>query len=221
MKWLESIVRERPYLAVALGLGSLSALILSVWGVVLAATPDPTVRTLPMRWQQIGMPVVNGGVDAQGRTLDQFVSGGGDSRDWRPVELKAVAAGGLFYTLRYQEFRNKLAEPKINRLLLCGRVTQVPGQPPIVDNDGLTPFDLGAVDAPTRTDGAAVKNHPTRIPEYVGRDASGAPLTAPRTCVYKATAKFMKNPVQSVEIIFAPVAVTILPPANAAGARTR
>jgi hypothetical protein len=185
-----------------------------------AVQPDPSVRTIPMSWQNrdTARPVLNLGVDAKGLTLDQYVSQGGKSQDYRPVETSTVRAGGMMFILRYQEFRNKLAEPMIQRRLLCGKVTTGRNGVPVVDVDGMVPYDLGAIPAPSRTDGAAVKNHPTPIPRWVMLDGAGQAIATPRTCVYSASAKFIKNPVQSVDLNFASVAVTVAPPAEGAPA---
>lgn len=195
-----------------------TALIVGAGGTyyAVAVQPDPSVRTIPMSWQtrETARPVLNTGVDAKGLTLDQYVAQGGKSQDYRPVETPSARAGGMMFILRYQEFRNKMAEPMIQRKLLCGRVSTGRNGAPIVDVDGMVPYDLGAIPAPTRTDGAAVKNHPTLIPRWTMLDGEGKPLAQPRTCVYQASAKFIKNPVQSVDLNFTSVAVTILPPAE-------
>jgi hypothetical protein len=192
-----------------------TALIVGIGGVyyAVAVQPDPQVRTIPMSWQtrETARPVLNTGVDKEGRTLDQFVAAGGKSQDYRPVETTTVQAGRAMYILRYQEFRNKLAEPTISRKLLCGRVTMRNGAP-VVDVDGMVPYDLGSIPAPSRTDGAAVKNHPTPLPRWIMLDAEGKVIAQPRTCVYQASAKFIVNPVRSTDLQFAAVAVTVAPP---------
>jgi hypothetical protein len=204
---MKMTMRRALYLAAAL---SLVGLVGGAYYAV-AVQPEPSVKRLPMSWQKEARPFPNTGVDAQGRTLDQYVNAGNKAQDYRPIEMTTVEAGRGVYVLVYLEFRNKMAEPMIHRQIAFGKVTATPNGP-YVDPNGMAPYNLGAIPAPTRTDGAAVKNHYVALPERLMQDAEGKPLTQPRTGVYTSFAKFIKNPVQSVELPLVSIALTVMPP---------
>jgi hypothetical protein len=178
-----------------------------------ALQPDPTIKTLPMTWQnkKTAGPVFNTGVDAAGMTLDQWKNAGRNDLSYKPVPILEARAGTKVMLLRANIYAHKLAEPLISRQWLCGRISDGPNGP-IVDSSGVVPYPLPPMRPPVLSHGPSVKQHIVEIPPEIGRDVTGAPLTGPRRCLYEVSARFHKNAVSDpVDVKFAGAVLTILP----------
>lgn len=169
------------------------------------------------------------GHDVNGQTKEAFILAGGapdkwvecftaeclkawpkgKAEDWQPVPKYVFTVGEDMYVLRRLRFSNKLAEPAINRVLLCGEVMPTPQGAPAgyvapVNPNGLVPYTLTSIPAPTRTDGVAVKNHPTKLAITLPAGVKAL------SCRYQAEAEFVKGPFQKVAVQFAPVDIVIV-----------
>src|SRR5678816_964572 len=186
--------RQFPFmftLVIASAVGILGVGVAGVWA--LKVQPDPQV----IRKME---PLTNTGVDANGLTLAQWHDRGNSWESYRPVPKKTFYPGDVMWTLRQDCFVNKLATGWVFRSFLDGDRRDAKGDIDLSQQDG-GQWILKAVPIPSRTDGCAVKNHPTEIP---------ARLPAGKW-TYSAGVDFYKNPMQtSVRIHFRPVVIEIV-----------
>lgn len=179
--------------------------------------PDKDSLGRPGPW-----PLPNTGRDANGLTLDEFVEGvdangwtkakwvtvrkldpaawvakipGRQADQYRPIEKRIVSRSkdGGWHLLHNQCFVNKTEEAKVYRAYLGGVGVQG-------TNRSVRPLDT--IDAPTRTDGCAVKNHWVPL----------APNMLDQVWTYQSGVNFIRNSVQrNVRVNFTPVVIEVVP----------
>lgn len=134
------------------------------------------------------VPVVNGGTNTAGETLDAWIRAGKPVAEWVPVPRDTFRAGETFFTLRHDCFLHKTSGP-ITRAFL--------GVPP----NG-TVYQLPMIHPPTRTEGCSRRNFATVVPKDL----------PPGQYVYHVAVLFYKNPMQpEVRAAFPDVAITVTP----------
>lgn len=177
--------RIPTYFMVILVVGVLG---MATWGVTYAlwVQPEPQVISL-------AEPIPNGGLDARGLTLDQFIARGGSPTSYAPTRKTMFKPGESLWVLRSDCFVNKTQEGIVSRAFLGGNGTT---------GTNASVYALPDMQIPTRTDGCAVKNHRTLIPVDL-------PAGQWR---YQASVNFYKSPVQpSVRVLFKPVLIDVSP----------